>query len=196
MVPGPARRARTAILRRIRLDRTRRRVASAAAQWPGRRSSTSTARLPSTLPSRCRVGHRSRHSGRRRHRPRTHLLEVGTEKPRRGRHRCRPPDDWGSLLAGVVGARNCSRHRFLVLQILDSGGKTASNWIGAGIGVAVFTSLIGALCCLCPHQRSQSERICRYAVLRRHGPRPTRLLFPRIPAAPRGFFMCADAIRA
>ena len=85
---------------------------------------------------------------------------------------------------------------FLVLQILDSSGKTASNWIGAGIRLAVFTSLIGALCCLCPHQRSQSERICRYAVLRRHGPRPTRLLFPRIPAAPRGFFMCADAIRA
>jgi hypothetical protein len=81
---------------------------------------------------------------------------------------------------------------FLVLQILDSGGKTASNWIGAGIGLAVFTSLIGALCCLCPHQRSQSERICRYAVLRRHGPRPTRLLFPRRHAGS----SCAHAIRA
>ena len=58
------------------------------------------------MASRRRVGHRSRRSGRRRHRPRTHLLEVGTEKPRRGRPRCRPPDDWDSLLAGVVGRPN------------------------------------------------------------------------------------------
>ena len=109
------------------------------------------------------MGHRSRHSGRRRHRPRTQLLEVGPEKPRRGRHRRRPPDDGGSLLAGVVGARNCSRRRFLVPQILGgyflarslqgrrfnahivSGGKKASNWLGAGIGLAVFTPLIGAV---------------------------------------------------
>ena len=139
------------------------------------------------MASRCRVGHRSRHSGRRRHRPRTHLLEVGTEKPRRGRPRCRPPDDWDSLLAGVVGARNCSRHRLPRAadsrqQRQDSLQLDRRRYWGCGFHVA-HRRLVLSL-------SSSAESIRAHLSICSTPSTWATTKTSTIPAAPRGIFMC------
>ena len=87
---------------------------------------------------------------------------MGPETLRSGRRRRGSLDDGGSLLAGDGRARQCSRRslpraadsrRILSRQSLQgrrfdahvvAGGRKASNWVGAGIGLAFCTLLIGA----------------------------------------------------
>ena len=138
------------------------------------------------MASRCRVGHRSRHSGRRRHRPRTHLLEVGTEKPRRGRLAAGLPTTGILFWLASLAPETVPATAFLVLQILDSSGKTASNWIGAGIGVAVSrrSSAPCVVFVLISGVNPSAFVDMQYSVDMGHNQNDA------IPAAPRGIFMC------